>query len=146
MEDEPALRRLMRTKLESQGYRVLEAKDGADALSICQHESGIDLMVSDLAMPEMTGLELKEKAAALRPNMKFLLISGYAKDSVGNPEQIVQFGDFLEKPFLPGDLLRRVRELLNRPYDKHSGAESNTVAVPDTYNTGPENGRARKLS
>lgn len=146
VEDESALRRLMRTKLESQGYKILEAKDGADALSICQQESGIDLMVSDLAMPGMTGLELKDKVAALRPNMKFLLISGYTKDVVGSPQQIMPFGEFLEKPFLPGDLLRRVRELLNRPYDKHTRAESNTIAVPDSYDTGQENGRARKLS
>ena len=145
VEDEPALRRLMRTKLESQGYKVLEAKDGVEALTICQQQAVIDLIVSDLAMPEMTGLELREKADALRPNIKFLLISGYAKDAVGNPEQIVQFGDFLEKPFLPGDLMRKVRELLNRPNEKHTGPGSNAAAIPDRSDIGPENGRARKL-
>jgi PAS domain S-box-containing protein len=132
VEDESVLRRLMRTKLESQGYKILEAKDGAEAIMICQQKSAIDLIVSDLAMPEMTGLELKEKAAALRPNVKFLLISGYAKDAVGNPEQIVQFGDFLEKPFLPGDLMRRVRELLNRPEEKHTGEHSSCRESPTT--------------
>ena len=146
VEDESALRRLMRTKLESQDYRILEAKDGAEALSICQQKCAIDLIVSDLAMPEMSGLELREKAAALRPSVKFLLISGYAKEAVGSPEQIVQFADFLEKPFLPTDLVRRVRELLNRPGEKHTGAESNIAAIPHSSDIGPENGQARKLS
>ena len=146
VEDESALRRLMQTKLESQGYKVLEARDGAEAVSICQQKSAIDLIISDLAMPEMTGLELKEKAAVLRPNMKFLLISGYAKDAVGDPEQIVQFGDFLEKPFLPGDLLRKVRELLNRPDKKHTGADSNIAGLSDASDIGSGNGRAKKFS
>jgi len=137
---------LMQTKLESQGYKVLEARDGAEAVSICQQKSAIDLIISDLAMPEMTGLELKEKAAVLRPNMKFLLISGYAKDAVGDPEQIVQFGDFLEKPFLPGDLLRKVRELLNRPDKKHTGADSNIAGLSDASDIGSGNGRAKKFS
>lgn len=61
VEDETALRLLMRKKLEGQGYRLLEAKDGAEALSICQLNPAIDLIISDLAMPEMTGLELREK-------------------------------------------------------------------------------------
>lgn len=146
VEDESALRYLMRTRLESQGYRILEAKDGVEALSICQQKSAIDLIVSDLAMPEMTGLELKDKIAASRPNMKFLLISGYAKDAVGSPEQIVQSGDFLEKPFLPMDLVRRVRELLNRPDERHGGGESNPAAISDLADIGSENGRARKLT
>ena len=146
VEDESVLRRLMRSKLESQGYKILEAKDGTEALSICQQKFAIDLIVSDLAMPEMSGLELREKATALRPSIKFLLISGYAKDAVGSPEQIVQFGDFLGKPFLPEDLVRRVRELLNRRDEKHTGAESNTAAIPHSSDIGPENGQARKLS
>jgi len=125
VEDETALRLLMRKKLESQGYRLLEAKDGAEALSICQRNPGIDLIVSDLAMPEMTGLELRERAAVLRPNIKFLLISGYAKDVTGSPEQIVRFGDFLEKPFLPQEFTRTVRELLDRD-ERRVGARTNS--------------------
>lgn len=114
VEDESALRRLMRSTLEREGHKVLEAKDGAEALSICQKNPSIALIVSDLAMPQMTGLELREKLAALRPNIKFLLISGYAKDVVVSPEQIAKFADFLEKPFRPDELMRKVRELLGR--------------------------------
>jgi len=132
VEDETALRLLMRKKLESQGYRLLEAKDGAEALSICQRNPGIDLIVSDLAMPEMTGLELRERAAVLRPNIKFLLISGYAKDVTGSPEQIVRFGDFLEKPFLPQEFTRTVRELLNREERRVGARTNNSPAHPRT--------------
>jgi YesN/AraC family two-component response regulator len=59
---------------------------GAEALSICEQNPAIGLIVSDLAMPQMTGLELREKVAVMRPSMKFLLISGYVKDVVVRPE------------------------------------------------------------
>jgi len=115
VEDELGLRKLMRATLERQGYRVLEAKDGAEALSICRDNlAQIDLVVTDLAMPRMTGLQLKEKVVALRSSMKFLLISGYVEEAVGSPEQIAHVGDFLEKPFLPDELARKVREILGR--------------------------------
>jgi len=124
VEDESALRHLMRKKLESQGYRLLEAQDGTEALLVCEQNPAIDLIVSDLAMPEMTGLELREKAAVLRPNIKFLLISGYAKDVIGSPEQTVKLGDFLEKPFLPQEFTQKVRDLLDR--ERQVGAGTNT--------------------
>ena len=115
VEDEPAVRTLMRMGLERQGYRILEAKDGAEAISICQQNPVVDLVVTDLLTAQMTGLELRDKAAVLRPSMKFLLISGYAKEVVGSPEQIAKFAGFLEKPFLPSELTRTVGEVLSRP-------------------------------
>ncbi len=115
VEDESGLRKLMSKILEKQGYRVLEAKDGGEALSICQGSlAHIDLVVTDYAMPGMTGLQLKEKLVALRPNMKFLLISGYAEGVIGSPQQNLNGGDFLEKPFLPEELARKIREMLGR--------------------------------
>jgi two-component SAPR family response regulator len=62
----------------------------------------------------MTGLQLKEKVVALRPNMKFLLISGYAEGVVEAHPDNLNGGDFLEKPFLPEELARKVREMLSR--------------------------------
>ncbi len=63
----------------------------------------------------MTGVQLKEKVAALRPSMKFLLISGYAEEVVDSSPQVsLNGGDFLEKPFLPEELARKVREILGR--------------------------------
>ncbi len=121
VEDESGLRRLMSKVLEKQGYRVLEAKDGEEALSICQENlAHIDLVVTDYAMPRMTGLKLKEKIVALKPSMKFLLISGYAEGvAEDNLQQVLNGGDFLEKPFLPEELARKVREMLGRINGKH---------------------------
>ena len=109
------MRKLIKATLEKQNYRVLEAEDGAEAFSICRDSlAQIDLIVSDLAMPRMTGLQLKEEVVALRANMKFLLVSGYLEEAMGSPEQINSVGDFLEKPFPPDELVRKVREILSR--------------------------------
>lgn len=113
-EDDSALRRLIRITLELTGYKVLEAKDGQDALSICEGYDGpIGLIVTDLVMPRVTGLQLKEKAVALRPETKFLVISGYANDSVNKLGELATNADFLEKPFLPDELVARVQKLLS---------------------------------
>jgi two-component system cell cycle sensor histidine kinase/response regulator CckA len=113
-EDDSALRRLIRITLELRGYKVLEAKDGQEALSICEGYGGpIGLIVTDLVMPRVTGLQLKEKAVALRPETKFLLISGYADDSVNKFGELAGNADFLAKPFLPDELAAKVREVLS---------------------------------
>ncbi|MBZ5705196.1 MAG: PAS domain S-box protein [Acidobacteriia bacterium] len=118
-EDDSALRRLIRITLECKGYKVLEAKDGQEALSICEGYPGpIGLVVTDLVMPRVTGLQLKEKAVALRPETKFLLISGYADDSVNKFGELATNADFLEKPFLPDELTAKVYELLNADADE----------------------------
>jgi PAS domain S-box-containing protein len=120
VEDELGLRKLMAKVLERNGYRVLEAKDGAEALSVCQDSlTAIDTVVTDFAMPRMTGLQLKEKVATLHPTMQFLLISGYAEAVVEDSlEQNLNIGEFLEKPFLPDELVRKVREMLGRIHAK----------------------------
>jgi two-component system cell cycle sensor histidine kinase/response regulator CckA len=144
VEDESGLRRLMRTTLERQGYRVLEAKDGAEGLSLCrQNLEHIALVVTDLAMPRMTGLQLKEKVLALRSTMKFLLISGYAEDVLGSTEQIPNGGDFLEKPFRPDELARKVSEILSRADEKQeeaSGADTSPRLLRDQSDTGTNHG------
>ena len=129
VEDESGLRRLMSKVLEKQGYRVLEAKDAEEALSICQENLGhIDLVVTDYAMPRMTGVQLKEKVMALRPNLKVLLISGYAEEVVdNNPQESLNAGDFLEKPFLPEELARKVREMLSRINGKQENEDSHPM-------------------
>jgi len=86
VEDESALRKLMMKVLEGEGFQVVEAKDGEQATVICKSwTEPIDLVVSDLVMPRMNGLRLKEIVAGLRPTVKFLLISGYAEDVVEDP-------------------------------------------------------------
>ena len=138
VEDEPALRKLLGGALEREGYTIIEAKDGAEALSICEQNPAINLIVSDLAMPQMTGLELREKVAVMRPNMKFLLISGYVKDVAVSPEQVAKFAEFLEKPFRPHELTQKVRELLNRTNGKQEEARGgNTLPEASYDNSGP---------
>ena len=109
VEDESGLRRLINKILERQGYRVLEAKDGEEALSICQDSlAHIDLVVTDFAMPRMTGVQLTERVAALRPSMKFLLISGYAEEVLDNsPQHSLNGGNFLKNHSSPKNLHER---------------------------------------
>src|SRR3984893_17740393 len=113
VEDETALRRLIRLSLERRGYKVLAAKDGAEAIEICQQNpSRIDLVLSDIMMPHVNGLQLREKAATLCPDAKFLFMSGYSEEII-DPENLLAHGcAFLEKPFLINELARKVRELL----------------------------------
>jgi two-component system cell cycle sensor histidine kinase/response regulator CckA len=145
VEDESALRKLMKMMLERQGYRVLEAKDGEEALSVCRESvARIDLVVTDFAMPRMTGLQLKEKIVALWPSTKFLLISGYAEGVADSPEQTAEAGDFLEKPFLPDDLARKVREILGRTGGRQEQnsrlANTSPELLPDKSGTGTSRG------
>lgn len=129
VEDESSLRKLMKATLEKNHYRVFEAKDGAEGLSICRNNlAHIDLVVTDLAMPQMTGIQLKEKVVELRSNMKFLLISGYPEQVMGGPEHIANVGDFLEKPFPPNELVRKVGEILGRRVN----------AMPEDPNASPD--------
>jgi response regulator RpfG family c-di-GMP phosphodiesterase len=123
VEDESSLHKLMKTALEMNHYRVFEAKDGAEGLSVCRSNlAHIDLVVTDLAMPQMTGIQLKEKVVELRPNMKFLLVSGYPEEVIRDSEHIANVGDFLEKPFPPDELVRKVGEILSRI----NGVQENT--------------------
>ena len=144
VEDESGLRKLMSKILEKQNCRVLEAKDGEEALSICQDSlAHIDLVVTDYAMPRMTGLQLKEKVSALRPSMQFLLISGYAEGVVEENSHNLNGGDFLEKPFLPEELARKVREILSRikgKQEESSGANPSPRFLPQRSDTGTTHG------
>jgi two-component system cell cycle sensor histidine kinase/response regulator CckA len=117
VEDEEVVRRLVHAVLERTGYEVLVATDVRDAIHICEeHEGTIDLMVTDVAMPDLNGCELAAIVADLRPAMKVLFMSGYLDDAV------VQLGvgdgvPFLQKPFTHDTLVRKVSEVLDGPKD-----------------------------
>ena len=113
VEDEMALRRLIRLSLERCGYKVLTAKDGTEAIEICQRNPGeIHLVLSDIMMPHVNGLQLKERAATLCPQAKFLFMSGYSEEII-LPGNLSAHGcAFLEKPFRPDELARKVHDLL----------------------------------
>ena len=114
VEDEPALRRLISVSLEKRGYTVLAAEDGTEAIRILEsNPSKIALVVSDIMMPKLNGLELRKKAILVRPDLRFLFISGYAEDTIGRMAHLPQDAGYLEKPFLPIELARKVRALLN---------------------------------
>jgi two-component system cell cycle sensor histidine kinase/response regulator CckA len=113
VEDEMALRRLIRLSLERCGYKVLTAKDGTEAIEICQRNpSQIHLVLSDIMMPHVNGLQLRERAATLCPEAKFLFMSGSSEENI-LPGNLSAHGcAFLEKPFRPDELARKVHDLL----------------------------------
>ncbi len=114
VEDEASLRELLREALEANGYSVLVASDGAEALQIAEaHRSPIQIMVTDVIMPGLTGPKLVELVARTRPAMKVLYISGYSDESIIRHGLVGPGRAFLSKPFGPEVLLRRVRESLD---------------------------------
>jgi CheY-like chemotaxis protein len=118
-EDEDLVRRLGCRILESAGYVVLDAVDGRQALEVArQHEGPIDLLVTDLIMPEMNGRDLAKALKAQRPDLQVLFISGYASDLLGPPHKCEEAIEFLAKPFRPPDLLGRVRQILEAAKNK----------------------------
>jgi PAS domain S-box-containing protein len=114
VEDEPAVRGLAREVLEGRGYTVLEAHDPVDARRICQRHGGaIDLLLTDVVMPQMSGRLLAEALAALRPAMRVLFMSGYTDDTLGTHGVLDADVAFLQKPFTPEILAQRVRGILD---------------------------------
>jgi signal transduction histidine kinase/ActR/RegA family two-component response regulator len=114
VEDEARVRKLVVDVLASQGYTVVEATRGEEALRFCRQRKGrIDLAVLDVVMPEMSGPGLARQILPLCPGIRLLYISGYTEEAVlhhGIPESGAAF---LQKPFLPDALLRKVREVLD---------------------------------
>jgi signal transduction histidine kinase len=114
-EDEVAIRALVREILRQNGYRVLEASDAEHALRLCrEHDGHIHLLLTDVVMPMMSGRELAERAAALRPDLKVLYMSGYTDNMVVHHGVDARDAGFLQKPFTPGVLARKVRDILDR--------------------------------
>lgn len=116
VEDQPALRELMQTILERQGYRVLCAESSTQALEKAKSSGGaIHLLVTDVIMPGMNGRSLAEELRSTRPQMKVLFISGYTDDMVLQHGQLEVGMGFLPKPFSPETLGHKIREVLDRP-------------------------------
>jgi CheY-like chemotaxis protein len=112
-EDEEALRRLLIQILQLAGYQVLAARDGVDALEISQNHAGpIDLLVTDMVMPNMGGRELYQNLTALRPEIKAVFMSGYTDDQVLRREVCDAAIPFLQKPFVPAVFTSKIKEVL----------------------------------
>lgn len=116
VEDEEMVRDLTRLVLQENSYTVLEARQGSEALALAeQHQGSIDLLVTDVVMPQMSGREMAEQLKVLHPHMKILFMSGYTDDTMvrhGLPTTEVEF---LPKPFSPSILISKVREMLDKP-------------------------------
>ena len=107
------VRTLVTTTLESFGYTVLAAASGAEALEIAEQRlEAIDLLMTDVVMPRMNGRELAERLLATHPNVKVLFTSGYPADTIIRHGISESRTAFLEKPYLPADLARKVREVI----------------------------------
>jgi two-component system cell cycle sensor histidine kinase/response regulator CckA len=114
VEDEPAVRRATAEFLIMQGYTVLEAKDGVDALSVANHHrSNIDLLVTDVVMPNMSGGQLAEELVHLRPDTKLLFVSGYAGKTVIDHKVFDLETNFLQKPYTLKEFSLKIRAALS---------------------------------
>ena len=116
VEDEAAVRSLLRRFLDAQGYRVVETSDGETALQEAENRDGeIDLLLTDLVMPTMGGFELARRMESRWPDLKILFMSGYSEDAVGmmDNEPMMNATNFLQKPFSTDLLARRVRAILD---------------------------------
>jgi CheY-like chemotaxis protein len=116
VEDEAAVRSLACTILSKSGYQVLEARDGEEALLLCERFPGpIHLVLTDVIMPKIAGPELAERLSRLRPQSRVLFMSGYTDDTVVHHGLLKSGLAFLQKPLTPDSLTRKVREVLDGP-------------------------------
>jgi signal transduction histidine kinase/CheY-like chemotaxis protein len=116
VEDEDQVRNLARTMLKRQGYRILEAAGGEDALTLIRNRGQrIDLLLTDIVMPRMRGTELAKEARELRPELKVVYMSGYTDGGVLSRGVIEPGASFLQKPFTAHSLHEKVRQTLGEP-------------------------------
>ncbi len=128
VEDDPAVRELVRDELRKLGYRVFEAKNGLEACLVAAQQMGtLQLLLTDVVMPGMSGTELAQHLRVIKPELKILFISGYTDDigvTAGDP-----FSAYLEKPFTPEALAKLVRELLDNQLRTPNGSARHPVEI-----------------
>ena len=113
VEDEDAVRILAERVLKSRGYTIIEARNGREGLKLCEsHPGQIDLLVTDVVMPELGGRELAAAAVKLRPGLKVMFVSGHSMEMMMK-EDVHTGTAFLRKPFTPLQLAQKVREALD---------------------------------
>jgi two-component system cell cycle sensor histidine kinase/response regulator CckA len=116
VENEGAIIALVQMALERHGYVVLSAESGSEALRLAAaHQGPIDLLISDVVMPDLHGPELARRLLAERPGMPTLFMSGYMDDALGEEASVLPVPvDFIQKPFTPSSLAAKVSEMLDR--------------------------------
>jgi two-component system cell cycle sensor histidine kinase/response regulator CckA len=114
VEDDELVRRMAHTVLELEGYKVIEARNGREALKIClQYANPIHLMLTDVVMPEMSGPAAADQVKEMHPEMRVLYMSGYTEDAIVHHGVLDEGVNFIEKPFTPDALAHKVREVLS---------------------------------
>ncbi|MBI3280165.1 MAG: response regulator [Acidobacteria bacterium] len=122
VEDDEQVRGLVRNLLSGNGYTVLEARTGSNGVQVAQDHAGeIDLLVADMLLPELSGFDLAQQLRSRFPRMKVLFMTGYVEGDIVQ-KCVGELGaSFLDKPFQPAALVKKVREIL----DNAEGAASN---------------------
>ena len=114
VEDEEQVRTIALNILRRQGYQVISAQNAGEALLICERHPGtIDLLLTDVVMPQMSGPELAKRLTVTRPGMKVLCMSGYTDDSIVRHGVLATGVAFVQKPITPALLSRKVREVFD---------------------------------
>ena len=115
VEDNEEVRKLAMRVLQRQGYEVLGALEGMEAFLLCEEREGpIDLLVTDVVMPKMSGRELAERIASIRPEIKVLYMSGYTDNAIVHHGILSEGINYIQKPFTVESLIRKVREVLDK--------------------------------
>jgi two-component system cell cycle sensor histidine kinase/response regulator CckA len=122
VEDEEAVRRLVRATLERRGYGVLVASDGPEALQLDRTAERVDLVLTDLVMPQMSGIEVAHRVLEHRPGVRVLFMSGYTDRTIQKTESLPEDAEVLQKPFTSANLAARVRRALD------NGSQTKTVS------------------
>ncbi len=118
VEDEEMVRTLGERTLRGHGYTVLSAPHGAAALNLLErHQGSIELLLTDVVMPEMSGKDLADEVSRLYPTIRILFMSGYTEDTIATQGILEEGVSLLQKPFTPSGMARRVREVLDAPAD-----------------------------
>lgn len=115
VEDSDVVREVIVRMIEEGGFTVLPASCGEDALSISRRKDvSIDLLLTDIVMPEVSGVELADRLERERPDMRILFMTGYAEEVVMNEGILGKGRECIGKPFTPEQITKRVREILSR--------------------------------
>jgi CheY-like chemotaxis protein len=131
VEDEGVVRTLVCRILKRHGYVVFEAAEAEEALRVAtQHSGKIDLLLTDIVMPRISGLQLAERVTELRPEIRVLYTSGYADNALLSGREGIAF---FEKPFTPDALMRKVREVLDSPIEEIAAKPVQRLAPVSKY-------------
>ena len=114
VENEAAIRNLLQMALRKNGYTVLAAESGREALDLVSTHSGpIHLLITDVMMPDIDGPELVRRLSAIRPETRKLFMSGYMDDALGEQGVLPSSVNFIQKPFSPSTIAQKVRDILD---------------------------------